>query len=210
MWKHICYDSRTTIVRLSHHRIKRMDSGRSNGTFGGAAATRRCLAFFANVVYYVCIVTSSIQALKWDEKICADSTDSFLTSYNVSKTSRDVPRRWSCCDLRWWKFELNPLNLILSKFCWCIVWEVETAKFLHFNIVGKLTSRALNPYQFCCHAMFQIWVITQETTWSTENLPYSRVLEKTESQIWHDSALYSDYGKPITHGNCSEQSASWG
>ena len=108
-----------------------------------------------------------------------------------------------CVNYHFWKQNkldqmslINALNLILSKFCWCIVWGVETAKFLHFNIVGKLTSRALNPYQFCCHAGFQIWVITQETTWSTENLPCSRVLEKTESQIWHDSALYSDNDKP--------------
>ena len=47
-------------------------------------------------------------------------------------------------------------------------------KILHLFIVGMLTSRALN--QFCCHTMFQIWVITQEA----KKLPCFRVLIKTQ------------------------------
>ena len=84
---------------------------------------------------------------------------------------------------------IYPVNLIVSKLYWCIVWAVEAAKFVYLHIVGKVTSRASNPYQIWCRAISQIWVIKPETTWCTQKLPYSGVLKKTESHIWHDSAL---------------------
>ena len=99
-----------------------------------------------------------------------------------------------CVNYHFWKQNkldqmsvINALNLILSKFCWCIVWEVARGIqiFTFFTSIGKLTSRVLNPYKLYCHTLLQIWVIKQETTWSTKNLPYSRVLKKK-----HISPIY--------------------
>ena len=86
----------------------------------------------------------------------------------------------------------RPARLNSVHVFWRMMWEVEMAKFLHFHIVGKLTS-----YQFYCYTMFQIWVIKQKTTWVREKLPCSSVLKKKRvPHVKYTAASLNDNPKP--------------